>query len=95
VCVRRLVGEDARPSALAAVDAAIVDVAALARLEVRLGDLDAEQVVLARLERAKALREDRERALERRLDEDLVADGRRFCWCGHETSSSGCSTAAL
>jgi hypothetical protein len=56
--VGRLVGEDARPAALAAVDAAIVDVAALARLEDRVGDLDAEQVVLARLERAEALGED-------------------------------------
>jgi hypothetical protein len=70
-------------------------VAALARLEDSLGDVYAEHVVLARLEAAEIVGEDRERALERRLHYDLVADGRHLCWCGHETSSSGCSTTAL
>src|SRR4051812_23537347 len=47
---RRLVDEHARPVAFAAVDAAVVDAPALPTLEHRLGDVDAEQVVLARLD---------------------------------------------
>ena len=70
--VRWLVGEHARPPAFAAVDAAVVDVPADARLEDGLGDLDAEHVVLGRLEAAELLGEDRERALDRRLDDDLT-----------------------
>src|SRR5258708_33409317 len=93
--VRRLVREHPSPVALAAVDASVVDVAPLAQLEDRLGDIHAEHVVLGRLETAEALGEDRERPLDWRLHNDLVADGCRCGRCGHETSCSGCSTAAL
>ena len=74
---RRLVREHPRPAAHAAVDAAVKDVAADARFEDRLGDLDAQHVVLGRLERAEPVGEDRERTLDRRFDDDLVADRRR------------------
>jgi hypothetical protein len=90
--VGRLVGQDPRPAAFAAVDAAVDDVPALVRLEHGLGDVYAEHVVLARLEAAEAVGEDRERALDRRLDHDLVADGGCLCWCGH---GSSCSTTVL
>src|SRR5690348_18386601 len=46
----RLVGQDPRPPALAAVDGAVVDVPADAGLEDRLDDRGREQVVLRRLE---------------------------------------------
>jgi hypothetical protein len=72
--VRRVVREHPRPVALAAVDALVVDRAALGQLEDRLGDIDAQHVVLGRLETAEALGEDRERALDRRVNDDLVAD---------------------
>src|SRR6185437_594289 len=72
--VRRLVGEDARETALAAVDAAVVQVAADPWLEHGLGDVDpAEQVVVARLEAAEPGREDVEGALDRRVDDDRRA----------------------
>jgi hypothetical protein len=54
-------------------------VAAGAWLEDRLGDVGAQQVVLTRLEATEAVGEDRERALDRRFDEDLVTDRRRGC----------------
>src|SRR5262245_40330346 len=54
---RRLVDEDARPTALAAIDAAVIDMAADARLEHRLGDVDAEQVVLAWFDAIELVRE--------------------------------------
>jgi hypothetical protein len=93
--VRRLVGEYARPAALAPVDTAVVQVAAHARLEDRLGDLDREHVVLGRLEAAEARGEDGERALEWGVDDDLCLHGRRSCLCAHWTSSGRCSTAVL
>jgi MFS family permease len=68
--VRRLVGEHARPAALAAVDATVDDMAADTRLEHGLGELDSEDVVLGRLEPAEVLGEDREGPLDRRLDDD-------------------------
>src|SRR5207244_11447845 len=46
--VRRLVGEHARPLALAAVDATVVDAPAGARLDHHLGELRLEDVVLGR-----------------------------------------------
>jgi hypothetical protein len=61
--MRRLVGEHARPAALAPVHAPVLEVAADARLEHGLRDLDREQVVLGRLE----VGEDRERPLEWRV----------------------------
>jgi hypothetical protein len=62
--VGRLVGEHGRPLALAAVGAAVVDAAADALLEHGLGDVDAEHVVLARLDAVHLLGEDRERPLD-------------------------------
>src|SRR5262245_47837513 len=53
----RLVDEDPSPAALAAVDAAVIEVPSCSRLEHRLGNVDAEQVVLAWLETAEVLRE--------------------------------------
>jgi hypothetical protein len=93
--VRRLVGKDARPPALAAVDPSVVDVAADARLEHRLGDVDAEHVVLARLDPVEVLDEHGERALDRGFDDDRRPDGRLLCLRAHETSSGALSTASL
>jgi hypothetical protein len=73
--VRRLVGEHTGPAALAAVDAAVDDVAPDVRLEHGLGDLDLKQVVFARLEAAEVICEDRERAVDGGVNNDLVADG--------------------
>jgi hypothetical protein len=56
--------------AFAAVDAAIVDVAAGVAFEDGLGDVGGEQVVLARLDAVEVLGEDLERPLERRVDGD-------------------------
>src|SRR2546423_9007072 len=92
--VGRLVGEHARPAALAAVDAAVVDVAALAALEDHLRELPLEDVVLGRPPGPHLVGEDRERPLDRRVDDDRRPDGGRCCLRGHETSSA-CSTAAL
>ena len=72
--VRRFVGEHPRPAALAAVDGAVVDVAADPRLEDGLGDRRAEQVVLRRLEVAEPAGEHGERLLDRCVDDDLPAD---------------------
>ena len=93
--VRRLVCEHPRPAALAAVDAAVVDVPAHVRLEDRLGDLDVEQVVVGRLEAAEVIGEDREGALDGRLDDDRSADGGFRCLRAHELSFICCSTAVL
>src|SRR5215207_9038398 len=93
--VRRLIGEHARPLALAAVDAAVVDAPTRASLKHRLRYLDSEHVVLARLDAVEVLREDRERTLDRCLDDDLLLYGRLLWLRGHETSSAGCSAAAL
>src|SRR5947209_9864496 len=93
--VGRLVGEHPRPAAFAAVDATVVYVAAGARLEHHLGELCLEDVMLGRPPAADVLGKNRERALDRRLDDDRLADGCGCCLHGHETSSSRCSTAAL
>src|SRR5919197_1138042 len=53
-----LVGEHPGPLALAPVDTAVVHATAGARLQHRLGDVDLEQVVLARFDLVKLLRED-------------------------------------
>src|SRR5437016_678076 len=53
----RLEGEDAGPAAVAAVDAAVVDVAALAWLEDHLGELGLQDVVLGRPPRGDAVGE--------------------------------------
>src|SRR4051812_1591820 len=96
--VRRLVGEHAREAALASVDPAVVDVAAHPRLEHGLGDVDAEQVVVAGLEVAEPPGEDVEGALDRRVDDDRLPHGRvrvLGCLCAHGSPFSGCSTVAL
>jgi hypothetical protein len=94
--MRRLIRQHARPATLAAVDAAVIDVSALVRLEHRLRDVHGEHVVLARLDLVEVLGEDREHSLERRLDDDRHPHG-RLGWLGAriEASSVGCSTAAL
>src|SRR5215208_2324655 len=88
-------GDDAGPFALAAVRAAVVDPAAGARLEDRRFDVDAEHVVLSRLDLVHLLGEHAERALDRRLDDDLLANRRRLGLRGHATSSLSCSTTSL
>src|SRR5215831_14562287 len=93
--VRWFVGEHPREAAFAAVDAAVVKMPANPRLEHRLSDLDREQVVLARLEVSEILREDAERALDWRLDDDRGVDAGACCLCAHLSSSTDCSTAVL
>src|SRR6185436_12120998 len=93
--VGRLEGDHAGPFALAAVGAAVVDPAAGAGLEDRLGDVDAEHVVLSRLDLVHLLGEHAERAVDRRLDGDLLPDRRRSGLRGHAISSLSCSTTSL
>jgi hypothetical protein len=93
--VRGLIGEHAGPAALAAVDSAVVEVAAHTRLEHRLGDLHPKQVVLGRLEGAEVFGEDREGAFDRHVDDDRRAYGPRCCVSAHEPSFVGCSTTSL
>src|SRR5262245_9307714 len=69
--MRRFIGEDTRPTALAAVDAAIIDMAADARLEHRLGDLDPEQVVLAWFDAIEFVGERSERPLDWCVHDDV------------------------
>src|SRR5687767_8647944 len=76
--VGRVVGENARPTALAPVDAPVVHVTAHARFEHRLGDLDAEQVVFAWLDAIELLGEDAERLVDRRIHDDLRVNARGF-----------------
>ena len=92
--VGRLAGQDASPVALAAVDAAIVDLAPHARLEDPLGDVDLEQVVLARPPRPDAFGKDRERFRDRSVDDCRGLD-RRGCRLAHESSCDRCSAAVL
>ena len=70
----RVEGQDATPSADAAVDAAVVDVAADVLLEHGLLDGDRQHVVLARLDPVQ-VGERPERLLLRKVDHDLVAHG--------------------
>jgi hypothetical protein len=76
--VRWLVGENARPTAHGSIHTAVIDVSAHARLEYRLGDRDAQHVVLAGLDTVEFLREDPERARNRRLHDGLDTDARLF-----------------
>src|SRR5918996_2215661 len=85
--VRRLVGEDACPTALAPIHAPVINMTAHARLEHRLGNLDAEHVVLAWFDAIELLREDSERPLDGRRDDDLRVYGRLLRLRRHETSS--------
>src|SRR5207248_4562460 len=61
--LRRLVAEDTCPLAFASVDPAVVDPPAHARLEDRFGVLDAEHVVLTRLDLVELLRVQLERSI--------------------------------
>src|SRR5438132_1389830 len=62
-------------------------VRALVWLEHRRGDLDAEEVVLARFEAVEVLREDPEHPLDGRVHDDLCPHGRRPNARAHGTSS--------
>lgn len=93
--VGRLVGQHARPAALAAVDAAVIDVTADARFKDRFGDRDGEQIVLGRLEAAEILGEDFECALDRSLDDNGLLHGRDGYARVHFCSSGDCSTTTL
>jgi len=88
-----LVGDDACPLVLAAVDAPVVDVTADLRLEHSFGDRRTEEVVLRWFEIAEPLGEHGEGPLDRRLHDDVPADHHGRC-LGHEFSSVGCSTTS-
>jgi hypothetical protein len=88
--VRRLVGEHTGPVALAAVLGAVVDVAAHMRLEPRLGDRRAQEVVLLGLEVTEPLDEHLEGTVDRHVDHDLATDD-HIISNGHGFSS-GCSS---
>src|SRR5262245_44227883 len=92
--MRRLVSEDPRPTALATIDAAVIDVTAHARPEHRLGDLDGKQIVLARLDAIEFLREDAERPLDRRIYDNLRVNARGIGFPDHLISSYGCIISA-
>jgi len=62
------------------------------RFEHRLGDRDAEQVVLRRLEVAEPLGEHGKGPLDRRIDDDLPADHGSRC-LGHDSSSVRSTTS--
>src|SRR5216684_2100972 len=89
----RLVGQDPRPPALAAVYGAVVDVPADVRLENCLGDRGREQVVLRRLEVAEPLGERCEVLHGRRVDHHLLADNGDL-GSGHGLSSVACSATS-
>src|SRR5437764_12350363 len=94
--VWRLERQHSRPLALGAVDAAVIHPPADARLEHRLGDLDREHVVLARLDPIEVLGEHAKRSLDRGLDHDRAAGGRSrgLAVAAHSSSLAGCSTTA-
>ena len=91
--VRRLVGQDPRPPALASIRRAVVDMPSGPRLEHRLGDRGGQQVVLRRLELTKPPGECRERLRLRRVHHDLPADHGGI-GPGHELSSVAESTTS-
>src|SRR5262245_9819815 len=59
-----------------------------ARLEYRLGDVDAQQVMLAWLDPIEFLREDSECLLDRRLHHDVQVDARLWDFFDHLISST-------
>lgn len=93
--VGRLIGQHARPAALAAVDTAVIDMAADPGLEHCLGDLGCKQIVLWRFETAEILGENLEGALDRRLDHDGLFHGGDGDLGVHGHSSGRVSTASL
>src|SRR5436853_3980761 len=92
---RGVVSENSSPLALAPVDAAVIDPAARARLEHRLGDVDRQDVVVARLDRVEPLGEKAEGVLLRRLDHDVGPDRGLLRMRAHSFSFMDCSTIAL
>src|SRR5262249_43495341 len=67
----RFVREHARPPTHAPIHAAVIDMAADPRLEHRLGDIDAEQVVLAWFDASEFVRERSERPRDWCVHDDL------------------------
>src|ERR1700733_6853493 len=80
-----LVGENTGPSALGSVCRSVVDVTSDFRLELRLGDVGSEQVVLWRLEIPEAFDKCCKCLTDRCIHDDLAADDRVS---GHVLSSS-------
>ena len=91
--VRRLVGEHAGPSTLAAVDASVDDVAADEGLEHHLLQVGLQDVVLGRPPRPDVVGEHTERLVDRRLHDDRRGDRGVGDLCSH--CSSCCSTLCL
>ena len=87
--------EHTRPPALAAVDATVVHVTADTRFEHHLGELGLQDVMLGRPPAPDAVREDRERPLDRRIDDDRRPDRRVSRLRAHCSSRVPCSTACL
>ena len=91
--VWRVESQDPRPSAFSAVRCPVNDVAANTVLEHRLGYRRPEHVVLWRLEIAEPIGEHGESTLDRRVDDDLLAD--RHCFgLAHNFSSVCASTTS-
>src|SRR5579872_2124455 len=74
--VRRVIRQHTRPAACAPIYPTVVNVAADARLEDRLGDRHREQVVLTWLDLVEVLDEDAESSLNRSLNNNLHPHGR-------------------
>src|SRR5262249_37489061 len=87
--------EHPAPVALAPVDAALEQAAALVALHHRVGHVGVADVVAVRPPAVEAGREHVERALLRRLNGDALADRQIRGVHGHRTSSSVCSAALL
>jgi hypothetical protein len=86
--MRRFVGQDTRPSTLASIDTAVIHMAADARLEHRLGDLDPEHVVLAWFDAIEFVGERSERPLDWCVNCSVYC--RRACF-----SATGASLAVI
>src|SRR3546814_8396528 len=84
-------GQHARPPALASVLAPVVDVTTDVRLEAGLRDRHAEQVVLPGLEVAEALHEQRERSVDRGIDDHLSPHHHIVIGHAHSSSSESAS----
>src|ERR1700733_2718966 len=93
--VRRLVGKDSRPLALTAIHAAVEQAPADARLEDGLGNLDAQDVVLAWLDPRKVPDEHSKGTLDRHINDDLRPDRGLLGLGAHLSSSLRCSTTVL
>src|SRR5262249_21649830 len=87
--LRRLVRQHASPMAFAAVNPAVVDMAADARLEHALGDFHGEQVVFSGKPMSDLLGETDERLLDGNLDDNLRTYRRLMGLSGHVISFRG------